>query len=451
VVAELLDRSRPLSPPLASLGASAPFAADATEAKRPCGRLAYLVMRFPAVTETFILREMVELERQGMPIELFVVIRQAERVVHPDARGYLGRMHTSPFVSLGVLWANVRWLARRPRALLALWSETVKSSWRSPSRMARGLALLPKAAAFATRMQELGVTHVHAHYATHTAFMAYAIHRLTGIGMSFTAHAHDIYLHQEMLSTKLHASRFVATISEFNRSWLERCCGAAAASKVHVVRCGVVPERYEPGGHRDRPDHQATTRFRMVTVASLRDYKGIPVLIEACRMLRGRIPGVEWELIGEGPDRKQLEALIARTGVGDLLKLVGPQPENDVARRMRDADAFVLTSVVTPTGRMEGIPVALMEAMVVGLPTVATRISGIGELVQDGETGWLVPPGNAAAVADALVEIHRDPREAHLRAARGRAHVLGEFTVPANVARLRGLFESALSFAPAAL
>ena len=296
-------------------------------------------------------------------------------------------------------------------------------------------------------MQALGVAHVHAHYATHTAFMARAIHRLAGIGMSFTAHAHDIYLHREMLSEKLDASRFVVTISEFNRTWLERYCKDRSASKIHVVRCGVFPERHEPGPARYTGGGTAE-RFRVITVASLRDYKGIPVLIEACRLLKERIPGLEWQLIGGGPDRKQLEEQIAHAGVEDVLALAGPRPEDEVALHMQRSDAFVLTSIVTASGRMEGIPVALMEAMASGLPAVATDISGIGELVLDGETGWLVPPGDPVAIANALAQVHDDPTEAGRRARRGRARVLGEFTVPANVARLRILLQEALRTVP---
>jgi glycosyltransferase involved in cell wall biosynthesis len=182
----------------------------------------------------------------------------------------------------------------------------------------------------------------------------------------------------------------------------------------------------------------------VLTVASLRDYKGIPVLIEACRLVRDRIPGLRWDLIGGGPDRAALEAHIARAGVGDVLTLAGPRTEDQVAERLRTSDAFVLTSVVLPDMRMEGIPVVLMEALASGLPTVATRISGIPELVIGGDTGWLVPDRDPEAVAEALVELYNDPIEAARRAERGRQRVLDEFTVPANVTRLRILFEEAV-------
>jgi glycosyltransferase involved in cell wall biosynthesis len=161
--------------------------------------------------------------------------------------------------------------------------------------------------------------------------------------------------------------------------------------------------------------------------------------------VRERIPGLRWELIGGGPDRAALEAQIATAGVGDVLTLAGPKPEDHVAGRLETADAFVLTSVVMPDMRMEGIPVVLMEALASGLPTIATRISGIPELIIDGDTGWLVPDRDPRAVADALAGLYNDPIEAARRGARGRQHVLAEFTVPANVARLRALLEDAIA------
>lgn len=409
----------------------------------PRDRLAYLVMRFPAVTETFVLREMVELERQGMPIELYVVIRQDEEVVHPDAVSYLDRLHTQPYLSRAVIAANLRWLAREPRTYLRLWRETFADLWGTWNFLARAVVLFPKAAAFAEDMERRGIAHVHAHFATHSAFMAYVIHGLTGITTSITAHAHDIFIRKAMLCRKVAAARFVAVISEFNRDWIARHCGDGVRAKIHTVRCGVFPERYKARALPEAP-REPGRPFQVLTVASLRDYKGIPVLIEACRLVRERIPGLRWELIGGGPDRVALERQIAAAGVGDVLTLAGPKPEDHVARRLETADAFVLTSVVMPDMRMEGIPVVLMEALASGLPTIATRISGIPELVIDGDTGWLVPDRDPRAVADALAGLYNDPTEAARRGARGREHVLAEFTVPGNVARLRALLEDAV-------
>jgi glycosyltransferase involved in cell wall biosynthesis len=399
-------------------------------------------MRFPTVTETFILREMIELERQGLSIELYVPIPGNEPVVHPDAAPYQARMHTAGYTSPAVIVANLGWLVRKPLTYLALWLETLTQLWGTWNFLVRDLLLLPKAAAFARKMEQQGIAHLHAHYATHTAFMAYMIWRLTGIGYSFTAHAHDIYIRRAMLCRKVRAARFVATISHFNREWLARECGEDTRDKIHIIRCGISPEQFRPRtpSHRDNGG-----LFRVLTVASLRDYKGIPVLVEACALAKERIPTLQWEVIGTGPDRTQIEALIAARNVGDVLHLAGSQPEGMVAERMQAADAFVISSIVLPNQRMEGLPVVLMEALASELPTIATNISGIPELVIDGETGYLVPERDPQAIADALVALYNDPDEGRLRGQRGRQLVLKGFAIENNTARLRELFEHALS------
>ncbi len=402
-------------------------------------KLAYLVMRFPAVTETFILREIVELERQGMPIDLYVVIKQDEEVVHPDAVPYIDRMHTVSLSKPAVWGANLLWLLRRPFRYVGLFIQMLVETFGTWNFLFREIIMFPQAAYFARQMEKNQITHVHTHYATHTAFATYVIHRLTGISYSFTAHAHDIYIRRAMLCRKIRFSTFVATISNFNKKLMMEECGADVGDKIHVVRCGVSPDEF-----RSRAHHGEAGVFKILTVASLRDYKGIPYLIEACALARDRIPHLQWEVIGGGPDRKQLEALIEQRGVGDIFKLAGPQPTQVVAERMQQTDVFVMGSIIMPDMRMEGIPVVLMESLATELPTIATRISGIPELVIDGDTGYLAPERDPQAIADFLVEIYNDPEEGARRGRSGRQRVLDEFTIEGNVTRLRGIFEAIL-------
>jgi glycosyltransferase involved in cell wall biosynthesis len=123
-----------------------------------------------------------------------------------------------------------------------------------------------------------------------------------------------------------------------------------------------------------------------------------------------------------------------------MIELMGPRTQDEVSRLLQTANCYVQPSVITPSGKMEGIPVALMEAMVSGIPVVATSISGIPELVKNGDTGWLVPPENVEALADALSQIHKDPVEAKKRAYAGRSWVLDEFELSLNAKRLSSLF-----------
>jgi len=169
----------------------------------------------------------------------------------------------------------------------------------------------------------------------------------------------------------------------------------------------------------------------VLCVAAHKPYKGLPVLIDACRILRDQGVAFHCDIVGDGPMRAELEAM--NDGV---VSLVGPREENEVARMMDGATLFVLPSIVAPDGQMEGIPVVLMEALAHGRPVVSTRISGIPELVQDGVNGLLVEPGDPATFARAMRTLLEDRERAREMGQRGREIVAREFEVSGCVARL---------------
>jgi glycosyltransferase involved in cell wall biosynthesis len=177
----------------------------------------------------------------------------------------------------------------------------------------------------------------------------------------------------------------------------------------------------------------------VVCVASLQDYKGHPYLIDACARLLNSGIDLRCTCVGEGEDRPRLEAQIRELGVEGRVVLAGAQPRQRVAELLAEADAFVLPSVVTASGKMEGVPVALMEALAVETPVVATDISGVSEIVEDGVTGHLVPQRDPEALAGALRRLHDDPAEGARLARAGRARVLQEFDLDRNVGRLHEL------------
>jgi Ser/Thr protein kinase RdoA (MazF antagonist) len=170
--------------------------------------------------------------------------------------------------------------------------------------------------------------------------------------------------------------------------------------------------------------------------------------VKACALLGQRLPNFRCLIIGEGEDRKKIEHLIAKLNLRHIVQLLGARPQDEVTAQLAEADLFVLPSVVAPNGQMEGIPVALMEAMASGLPVVATRLSGIPELVQDGVTGLLVTPGDERALADAIALLHQ--RE-HLRqemGRRGQKKVTREFELTQSVTKLRSLFHQEMDDGP---
>ncbi|MBI5293022.1 MAG: glycosyltransferase [Chloroflexi bacterium] len=401
------------------------------------GPIAYIMSRFPNLSETFILREMIELENNGWRIALYPLINQQQPVIHAATRPWLARAHRLPYVSRRVLAANARQLARRPRLYASLWWQIVWENRTSLNLLARAVALLPKAVYAAQLMKDEGITHIHAHYATHPALVAWIIHRLTHISYSVTVHAHDIFVRRAMLATKLREASFVVAISEYNRELLGRALGPWVRSKTHVVHCGVMPDEYAP---RRQTQLQPSERFEIVNIGSLQPYKGHGYLLQACARLRQRGIPLRCRIIGSGEERPALEKMVADMELTAEVQLLGPLPQEEVSRLLPTAHCYVQPSVVTASGKMEGIPVALMEALACALPVVATSISGIPELVLPGRTGQLVPPADAGALAESLAAVYNDYAAAARMGDAGRAWVLQQFDLRANVKQLAALF-----------
>ncbi len=394
--------------------------------------MAYLVSRFPHLPETFILREIDRMEANGIEVVLCPLLRHQDDVVHEAARPWVARAHYTPFVSRGLIGDLAHAVRRSPvdafRGLLAPIGRVATT----PNFLAGTTGIVAKVAHLARLLEEQEVQHIHAHFATHPAMAAYMLHQLTGIPYSFTVHAHDLYVHTAMLERKLADAAFVVTISDFNRRLLERYSSSTA---IHVVRSGVELERYpvrtEPPG----------SPFTLQAVGSLQPYKGFAYLLEAMALLRRQgSTDIRLRIAGGGPDRASLAARIDALGLGAQVELLGPQPQEAVASLLQTAHAFVLPSVVTPSGKMEGLPVVLIEALATGLPTIATDISGIAELVRDGETGQLVPPGDPHTLAAAIRWVVEHQDLARARATVGRRLVEREYALETNVARLAGLF-----------
>ncbi|MGB0387280.1 MAG: glycosyltransferase [Ardenticatenaceae bacterium] len=401
------------------------------------GKIAYVMSRFPHLSETFILREMNELERYGCQIALYPLILQKQPVVHAEAERWIPRARYVPFFSGKVLAANGLAALRAPR-YAALWGQTLWENRSSSNFLVRALGLLPKAFEMARQMQEDEITHIHAHYATHPALMAWLIHRLTGISYSITVHAHDIFVCTTMLDTKLRDATFIAAISEYNREYLANLVGPWVRDKTHIIHCGVVPSSYQPSPL--PASRKKGERFEIINVGSLQPYKGHTYLIEACAILHQRGIPLRCRIIGGG-EQESLKKMIDEAGLKGVVELLGPQPQQEVARLLGTAHCYVQPSIITPAGKMEGIPVAIMEALASGLPVVATSLSGIPELVRHGQTGYLVPPADSSQLADVLGQVYADPTRANQLAQAGRALVLKEFELSTNVERLSALFE----------
>ena len=284
-------------------------------------RVAWIVSRFPVVTETFILREMDELERRGIDIDLYTLVRDEPDILHASTVARLADMTAGGDPGLRKLIATqFRWMARRPGRLVKAWTRALVGNRRSLRFLARALVVVPVAAYFAERMQESGVRRIHAHWATHPALAAYVIHLLTDLPYSVTAHAHDIQVSSSMLVEKLRAADQVVTISEFNRRHLVEAA-PDLEDRCSVVRCGV--PRASVAAVAPVIDHAEDSTIDLCCIASLKPYKGHEHLLEACRRLVDRGHDVRCTVAGSGPELERLQQQVSRLELEEQVVFVG--------------------------------------------------------------------------------------------------------------------------------
>lgn len=398
-------------------------------------KVAYLVSRFPKLSETFIVDEILALERLGVEVALYSLAPTHEPVVQAEARDLAQRCRIASPLSPKLWLAQLAWLVRAPRALLGSWTRVLLGHWRSPRLLARSLGALLLASFHALHLQRSGTGHVHAHFATHPALAAWVVHRLTGLPYSFTAHADDLFVQQSMLREKARRAAFIVAISDYNRRFLVDRLGAAAP-RIEVVHCGVQTGSLCP------PAATSGAPFRIACVARLEEKKGQARLVDACAQLARRGLAFSCDLVGEGRDWTALTLQIAAHGLSDRIVLHGPQPRTRVLEIVSAADAVVLPGIVTTTGRRDGIPVALMEAMALARAVVASRVSGVPELVEHERTGLLVDPDDVEALTDALARLAGDSALRARLGAAGRRRIESDFEVDRSAARLSELFHS---------
>lgn len=396
-------------------------------------KLAVIVTEFPKSTETFIYRDLVKFIEAGVDVRLYHVapFRHAQPL-HGFAAPLKERAVDLGFVQPAAL---ARALRHAPVALGAGIAQMLRAYRRHPRIAAKSLALVPKSLAIAEHARAWGATHVHAEFAGHPATAAWLAHLAGGLPYSVSCRAHDMFRTQALLAEKLGAAAAVRTVSEFGRDFLRSHVAGLAGRDIHVIHSSVDVARIAPV-----EDVPATDPFRILYVGALEPKKGVAHLLDALAIAGPMLGDWRCDLIGHGPDAAALHAHATRLGLADHLRFHGSKPFEVVAQAYRTASVCVAPSVIGPDGRQEGIPNVMIEALAYQRPAITTRISGIPELIRDGVTGLLVPPGDAPALAAALQRVHADPHAALAMARRGRAHVEAEFDLETNARRQLALF-----------
>lgn len=400
-------------------------------------RVAYVVSRFPRLTETFVVDEVAAVARAGARATVHPLHRERAAVVQPDAVALAPLVRHRRLGSARVLASFGSTSTLHPGRVANAASTLVRETWGCRRLLVGGVASFPFAVDLARRLRTERVDHVHCHFATHPAAVGWVVNQLSGIPFSFTAHGSDLHRDRHMLAAKVEAAAFVVAISEHNRDVIVDTCGPAAADKVEVVHCGIDVRRFAVREPRTRA---AGDPLHICCIGTLHEVKGQAVLVEACRRLVASGVDLRTTLVGDGPDRGALEAQVAAAGLTGQVTVTGQVTRAQVRAVLADADVVATPSVPSVDGRREGIPVVILEAMASGVPVVASRLSGIPEVVHHGRTGLLVAPGDPGDLASALRRVDRLPAEAGERARVAAELVASEFDLERSAARLVELF-----------
>lgn len=387
-------------------------------------RIGYVLKMYPRFSETFVLTEMLALERAGADLSVYSLRQPADGRFHAGLAQLRAPVTYLPHkLRSGELW---RVLAER-RAELDGLEQHLEALLDAPVDEAVAAVVL------AAHARRDGLTHLHAHFGSSATTVARLAAAVAGIGYSFTAHAKDIF-HESVepadLRRKLRDAAFVVTVSDYNLDHLRRTYSADADRVVRLYN-GLDLRGFEA--------QPRTDRAGVVAVGRLVEKKGFADLLDAIALLRRAGTVVPLDIAGSGPEEDALRGRCSALGLDDQVRFLGGLPQHEVASLVGRAAVFAAPCVVGSDGNRDGLPTVLLEAQALGTPVVSTPVTGIPEAVIDGETGLLVPEHDPAALAAALQRLLADHDLADRVAAGGRARVERLFDTATNSRELLGL------------
>jgi len=389
-------------------------------------RFAYLFERFPSFGQTFCYREVAELSRQGITPPIFSIRNPKDEPAQDwDAR-VIQRVHYLPEEK--ELLEDVRRACKKGKLTAEIIDALDK--WGRRTDFLR----LYQAVYVGLRLQEMGISHVHAHFTGMAARTAFWIHRFFPVTFSFTAHANDIFAPRNFeigLDKLVDTARAIVTVSDFARKFLQERF-PERADRMRRIYNGLNLAEF------GRADFSSSPPL-ILAVGRLIAKKGFADLICACGLIAERGKSFRCEIIGEGPLENELRGQIERLNLQNRVALSGAKPQGEVRQRLAAANVFVLPSIIDPEGGMDNLPTVIMEAMATALPVVSTNIGGIPEMVIENETGFLLEPADASALADAIEKVIDDRLLAQRLGHAGYQRAQELFSIEKNVRELSAL------------
>jgi len=390
---------------------------------------AYLFERFPSFGQTFCYREVAEIYRQGVAAPIFSIRNPKDESAQDwDAR-IVQRVHYLPEEK--ELLDDVRSASKKGR--LAPEIIAALDGWGRRTDFLR----LYQAIYVGLRLQEAGISHVHAHFAGMAARTAFWIAKFFPITFSFTAHANDIFAPRKFeigLDKLVEAARVVVTETDYAEKFLRERF-PERADRIHRIYNGLTLAEFGRATFSSDP-------ALIVAIGRLIAKKGFANLIHASALLVDRERSFRCEIFGDGPLENQLRAQIEELGLQERVQLLGAKPQPEIKERLANASVFVMPSMPEADGGMDNLPTVIMEAMATGLPVVSTRIGGIPEMVIDNQTGFLVRPEDAVALAGAIERVTNDRSLGQRLGQAGYERSQKLFSIEKNVRELCALLSS---------
>ncbi|KAE9630637.1 glycosyltransferase [Parasedimentitalea maritima] len=399
-------------------------------------KIAYVLNTYPQPSHSFIRREVQALERQGVEVLRLAMRASDTPLVDPGDLEEAER--TSYVLRTGAARLLAGFLAEVARAPRRSWRAVrlaLKLARASDRGVLRHLIYLAEAAYVKQRCAAAGVQHMHAHFGTNATAVAMLAQTLGGPTYSFTTHGPEEFdtPKAQSLGDKVNCAAFSVAISSFGRSQLSRWAAFSRWDSIKVVHCGIEPAKFSA------PSPVPKGALRMVSIGRFVEQKGQMILVQAMAELVQHLPVAHLSLIGDGEMRTDLEAAIKSKGLQGNITLTGWLSEADVRAQLSAAQALVLPSFA------EGLPMVVMEAMAAARPVITTYIAGSPELVLPGETGWLVPAGDSAALVRAMLQLGATPHDQLVTMGQvGRGRVLQRHDSEIEAAKLAGHFREAI-------
>ncbi|HLG94450.1 MAG TPA: glycosyltransferase family 4 protein [candidate division Zixibacteria bacterium] len=402
-------------------------------------KIGYFVKMYPRLSETFILNEILELERRGVEVVIFSLKKPNEGRFHPQVSGVRASVYYLDELEPKKGWSMLaeNWPALSPHRseLWMLLEELV------PQNDPQQIELFFASAWAAAIALKRGIEHFHAHFATLPSTLAHFAGRISGLPFSFTAHAKDIFqntVNRKLLEEKLSAARFVITVTEFNRRFLTSTFPAIPAGKIKVLYNGINLDffSFEPKEPREKN--------LILSIGRLVPKKGFPDLLEACAVLKSKHIPFQCVIIGQGEESVALETKRMELGLDDWITFAGPKTQAEVLPYLKRATLLALPCTVDADGNQDALPTVLLEALATGCPAVSTTVSGIPEIIDSGTNGLLVPPGNPPALAEAMEKILFSPELAVRFAREERKKAEAKFDLKKSVETLEGFFRQSV-------